>query len=383
MRFYGLALFSLVLPLIGHADGQDAKPTVQPVVKLAGSDTSGGLKHPIKIHVEGLGDYLKAKSISNPDFVLYLQGTPLQKLAVSIPTEGKDDIIFYLDRVDANKDQWAAFLRRPAHMRTVPLTVGLNPGVTFRSEIDSFQLNIYNPVIFWLAAGLFFVLVGLFVWLARRSDVLRESGPPPPAVGGIVPRRAYSLARVQMAIWFFVVLVSFILIWIISFGLDTISVSVLGLIGISTGTGLAAAVIDSSKGASMLAQRVQLVAEDSGLVAKLTALGLKPLPLAPADVEAQTAAQARRDQIASDVADLDRQINTPAHVNFLTDILSDANGISFHRFQMACWTTILVIVFLVSVWRDLNMPDFSATLLGLMGISSGTYLGFKFPELKN
>ena len=28
------------------------------------------------------------------------------------------------------------------------------------------------------------------------------------------------------------------------------------------------------------------------------------------------------------------------------------------------------------------MPEFSTTLLGLMGISSGTYLGFKLPEKK-
>jgi hypothetical protein len=27
--------------------------------------------------------------------------------------------------------------------------------------------------------------------------------------------------------------------------------------------------------------------------------------------------------------------------------------------------------------------DFSTTLLGLMGISSGTYIGFEFPEQKN
>ena len=26
------------------------------------------------------------------------------------------------------------------------------------------------------------------------------------------------------------------------------------------------------------------------------------------------------------------------------------------------------------------MPEFDASLLGLMGISSGTYVGFKFPE---
>jgi len=39
--------------------------------------------------------------------------------------------------------------------------------------------------------------------------------------------------------------------------------------------------------------------------------------------------------------------------------------------------------FIISVWKDLLMPDFNTTLLSLMGISSGTYIGFKFPEVKN
>jgi len=35
-----------------------------------------------------------------------------------------------------------------------------------------------------------------------------------------------------------------------------------------------------------------------------------------------------------------------------------------------------------SVQNNLTMPEFSTTLLGLMGISSGTYIGFKIPEQK-
>jgi hypothetical protein len=65
---------------------------------------------------------------------------------------------------------------------------------------------------------------------------------------------------------------------------------------------------------------------------------------------------------------------------FLQDILRDETGVSFHRFQMAAWTVILGFVFVISVYQDLAMPEFSATLLGLMGISSGTYVGFKIPD---
>jgi hypothetical protein len=65
------------------------------------------------------------------------------------------------------------------------------------------------------------------------------------------------------------------------------------------------------------------------------------------------------------------------------DILSDSHGgVSIHRFQMFAWTLVLGVIFVGSVYTDLSMPEFNATLLGLMGISSGTYLGFKVPEKK-
>jgi len=65
---------------------------------------------------------------------------------------------------------------------------------------------------------------------------------------------------------------------------------------------------------------------------------------------------------------------------FLLDILRDETGISFHRFQMVIWTVILGFVFVVGVFRNLELPDSSPTLLGLMGISAGIYIGFKVPS---
>jgi hypothetical protein len=67
--------------------------------------------------------------------------------------------------------------------------------------------------------------------------------------------------------------------------------------------------------------------------------------------------------------------------NFMYDILGDNGNISFHRFQIAVWTLVLGIVFVMHVLGELAMPEFSATILGLMGISSGTYLGFKLPAV--
>ena len=47
---------------------------------------------------------------------------------------------------------------------------------------------------------------------------------------------------------------------------------------------------------------------------------------------------------------------------------------------MFVWTLALGVIFIVKVARNLEMPDFDTSVLGLMGISSGTYLGMKIPE---
>ena len=65
---------------------------------------------------------------------------------------------------------------------------------------------------------------------------------------------------------------------------------------------------------------------------------------------------------------------------FWQDICDDGNGLSFHRLQVVIWTAVLGVVFVGSVSRTMSMPEFSDTLLTLLGISNGTYLGFKIPE---
>ena len=44
---------------------------------------------------------------------------------------------------------------------------------------------------------------------------------------------------------------------------------------------------------------------------------------------------------------------------------------------MAAWTLVLGIIFVQEVYRGLAMPEFNASLLALLGISAGTYLGLK------
>jgi hypothetical protein len=65
---------------------------------------------------------------------------------------------------------------------------------------------------------------------------------------------------------------------------------------------------------------------------------------------------------------------------FLTDILSDANGISVSRFQTLCFNLIYASLFISQVISDSTIYHFDNTALTLLGVSSGAYAAMKIPE---
>ena len=82
------------------------------------------------------------------------------------------------------------------------LSVGFEGQPPLRTEVDDFKL-IAIPgawLAFWMV--MFLALLLVLVWYGRRTNLLRDFGPDPG--GGALKR--YSLARTQMAAWFFVVL---------------------------------------------------------------------------------------------------------------------------------------------------------------------------------
>ncbi|MFP5284494.1 MAG: hypothetical protein ACLGI9_02030, partial [Thermoanaerobaculia bacterium] len=94
---------------------------------------------------------------------------------------------------------------------------------------------------------------------------------------------------------------------------------------------------------------------------------------------AQAHRMADLEELRAEKLSLYRKITNQSE-GFLLDVLSDNYGVNFHRFQALAWTGVLGIIFASHVYRDLAMPQLSETLLGLMGISSGTYLSLKIPE---
>jgi hypothetical protein len=180
-----------------------------------------------------------------------------------------------------------------------------------------------------------------------------------------------------MAWWTFIVVSSFLYIWSVTGDWDFIPPGTLVLMGISSATALGAMLVDSNR----QQQRRSLQDQQTTLTNRVSQLNVA-LKTSPPNV---TDLQTERDQKQAKLNDINSQLSdiaSPPDVSqgFILDILRDETGVSLHRFQMAVWTVVLGLVFIFAVAKSLAMPDFSATLLTLMGISSGTYVGFKIPE---
>ena len=253
--------------------------------------------------------------------VPYLNGRELKGLY----PEGVYDnrLLFHLLLTPDTRNVWESLLREPVFRRPVALSVGLEKQSPFETVFDYDHRLVLTVVPkTWGIVSLAAVLAGLIlmVYLARNTNLLRETGPT--AEPGQF--RPFDEGRVQMAFWFFLISSAYLCLWLVTGDLDTVTPPVLGLMGVSSVTAL---------GTHLLSKQ----------------------PVRTASVSA----------------------------GFFKDILSDDNDYSFLNFQMLAWTLAVGVIFVASVYDNLAMPKFNGALLALTGISSGTYLGFRFIEQQN
>ena len=375
-----------------------------------------GLGAVIAVEVVGL-EALIAEAGGIDDLVLFLDGIPLPGLAPLGLRPDREWLIYRLERTERADAAWHLLLGNPSNIvRRLSLSVGVDEAHPIATDVDDLPLAVIHV---WELA-IFTVLLGAaliaFFAAARRTDLLRDRN----AAIDAGEARPYSLARCQMAWWFFLVVAAYVFIWLAIDELDTITPSVLALIGIGAGTALGAGMIDSSKKQNGEEAARELAAARATVQSVRAAAGVAPAPVGGAAVVAAdgttfpvqgtatpstvaaaatavvTPEAARQVVAAQDMATLvaqevqmsrlaQRATETAGGVKggsrgLRRDLLWDGDGMSFHRFQIVVWTLVLGFIFVASVYAELAMPEFSATLLGLMGISSGTYLGFKVPE---
>ncbi|HXG93472.1 MAG TPA: hypothetical protein VNN73_14080 [Blastocatellia bacterium] len=337
---------------------------------------------------------------------LFLDGREIKGLQPEsgAPNTEEGTLQFHLDRSADSDEAWADLLGAPPlkdpifYYRPTEVSIGFANGYAF--PIDRIQ----NPVRFelirihksWFIVCTILLLIVLLLlfWLALNSEILRDIGPVPEGFkkGWVFTKKIhkpYSLARFQMAVWFVLVIAAFLYIWMITGAWDTITASTLALIGIGAGTAIGAAAIDLGKDQTNRGQLEQIKAEKVTLESDIAALDTQINATAAGPDRNQmektrSDKQTRLNLVNSQIDSLSSAVGPKQSNGFLNDILTDGdNGISFHRFQMFVWTIVAGILFIYSVYSRLSMPDFSATLLALMGISSGTYIGFKIPEAQS
>ena len=112
---------------------------------------------------------------------------------------------------------------------------------------------------------------------------------------------------------------------------------------------------------------------DDEIKKQTTALG------AATTAEAKAPIQVRLDALLAQKADLARMPNR-GWKRLMNDWLTDGDVYSFHRYQMLAWTLVLGLFFIAKVWSKWELPTFDGTTLALLGITSGTYLGFKLQK---
>jgi hypothetical protein len=273
----------------------------------------------------------------------------------------------------ASRAAWNQILAQGLTWHKVRVSVGVDKKKPLASQAIIGLYIMQFKWYFWLFLAIFILLVVILLTNNRFKEMLRDDGP---VKNGATA--AYSLSRVQMAYWFVLTITAYALIWGITGDRDTINNDILALIGISAGTFLGAVSIDSSKKSQA---QTDLPAAAAKLVQAQNVATLAAAAPAAAPATVALANQAVDIQQEA-VYRLGCQATADHQDNFLTDILSDATGVSFHRFQIVAWSLVLGVIFIHYVWTTLSMPTFGNTLLGLMGISGGTYLGFKFPEQK-
>ena len=261
--------------------------------------------------------------------LLYLNDVPMKQLPV---LRGATDdastalLLFELSRDPSDEESRAAWDKFLGAEDKADFNVeaGLSldgaPIVSLAETSIEFGVASNQQIGLTSAAGGLFV-VGAFLWLATRSGALLDD------------KNYFSLGRSQMAFWGLLVFAAICSLWSVTRMLEPIPNAVLTLLGISAATGLGSVAIDSSK-------RVEGSAN-----------------------KGKTRRGRRR-----------------GFSHFFSDIANDGNGLSIHRLQAGVWTLFLGWVFVHSVATRMSMPSFDDSLLILMGISSGTYLGFKFPE---
>jgi hypothetical protein len=299
------------------------KAFVKTAVQLKTLKPEAGLGDYVKVEVGNIEALLEASRENKQNIVLYFNEIPMHGINADFISARDNTLIFQLTRDTLSMKSWNIFYQGQSFesRRQVRVSVGFENDGSLESAVKDFSLVLVRKHLFFAVLAGMIVLIVLFILLVRKTGIIRDDD-------SMMGRKApYSLSRSQLAFWTFVIVFSFLYIYIVTGEMPPITGSTLVLLTTSMATAAGAKIISTSKNP-------------------------------------------------------DNKMGSEATEGFFRDLISDHNSVSIHRFQMVVWTFILGVFFLRSVVKSLAMPQFDESMLILMGISSGTYLGLKIPEKK-
>lgn len=258
----------------------------------------------------------------------------LEALLDEYPVGVPDKIIFKLERNVNNYRYWDVVYQSPwDDSYTGKIGLGYEDRVFTKLHPNQagshIRLKLIEPVTLWIAVlGTLGLGVGLLA-LGGRSWLLRITLPRPSSTAPmptlVAAHPPFSLAKVQMAWWTFIILGSFLVIYCVSGEMPDLSTTSLALLGIS------------------------------GSTAALNGLIRRDPPPAEATTGPWLASR-----------------------GWLPDILSDAHGVSMNRLQQVVISLLMGYFFVRTVYNSVAMPVWTDNQVLLLGVSSATYLGLEW-----
>jgi hypothetical protein len=206
------------------------------------------------------------------------------------------------------------------------------PSMNYPSDEEAYHIydGASETLRWWIASpGLVLLALGL-IWLFFNRTALRDPGTRSGSTPGGGTARPYSLARVQLWWWTALLLPSWVIVWARLGVLWEFNSTCVALLGLSGTTVVSSRIIDN------------------------------------------------HDAARNDV----RPHQDEASAGFFEDILSDASGVSIHRFQLLVFNIAFGLAFLLETFKpgSAGFPQFDATTLVLLGVSVGTYTASKALE---
>jgi hypothetical protein len=385
---------------VDQADCDDLKPqTPQPPCEAR-------IGHSLRLHVQNPPG--PKENISR--LVLFLNGVALKGVN-ALPTGEPGWFRFYLRYEPGSEVAWKTLLHEPKFWdrdkTIVRVSLGVEDSVAYDTAVR-IRLGYYDGLWLWIWWASSLATLSL-IWHFRAALLKVPVNFAAQTKGELAPAGSkvskYSLARVQLAFWFFLILSGYLFVCWMTWELKLLNATLIGLLGVSGGTAIGSAIVDKNKFVQQRSDALELARlQQQGVSLNLVDQTRIEQLESDAKLRKERVDQRRgADAFSSFVCDtLSHEDSDASKVGiyrlwnrlwiwlwtwfqrfslFVSDILSDedsvAGKVEIYRLQNALWTLFLGITFVRVIWNTLALPDFDSNLVLLTGVSSLTFVGLK------